>query len=220
MLRFLIVFLLVFCFQSNCLAVSAPADFSKIEAQLPKSITLTSFPLFSPTRLCWYPWDCRLYPETLPYFGVNGYCTSRNTTYIYAIYGYEYYTLRYQSQTWYYRIRAVGVAYTVNKPDFILSAPSGGFSKITGMPVDLRNTLTAWAEYGCLNPPCTLACFNNAFSSIFPFDIFLNIPSAAITCPTLEFFGHVYDICWLYELMRWFKYPIALSLLIRLAMQL
>jgi hypothetical protein len=65
-----------------------------------------------------------------------------------------------------------------------------------------------------------LECFNNAFSSIFPFDIFLNIPVIAITCPTLEFFGHVYDVCWLYELLRWFKYPIAVSLLIKLAMHL
>ena len=81
-------------------------------------------------------------------------------------------------------------------------------------------------EYECWCPPpacITLgfpACVGAKIITRFPFDIFLNIPAAAINCPSVQFFGHSYDLCWLYELMRWLKYPIALSLLIKLAMQL
>lgn len=79
--------------------------------------------------------------------------------------------------------------------------------------------------YDCESPPACItvgfpACVGAQIITRFPFDIFLNIPAASINCPTVEFFEHVYDICWLYELMRWLKYPMALSLLIKLAMQL
>jgi hypothetical protein len=73
----------------------------------------------------------------------------------------------------------------------------------------------------CPPPPCLFPqCIVEEISQKFPFDIFLNIPVAAINCPSLTFFGQLYDLCWLYELLRWFKYPIAVSLLIKLAMHL
>jgi hypothetical protein len=73
----------------------------------------------------------------------------------------------------------------------------------------------------CPPPVCVFPqCIGEQISQKFPFDIFLNIPAATVDCPSLIFFGQVYDLCWLYELLRWFKYPIAISLLIKLAMHL
>lgn len=73
----------------------------------------------------------------------------------------------------------------------------------------------------CPPPVCIFPqCIGEQISQKFPFDIFLNIPAATINCPAVTFFGQLYDLCWLYELLRWFKYPIAVSLLIKLAMHL
>jgi hypothetical protein len=89
------------------------------------------------------------------------------------------------------------------------------------MPPQVGSFINPEMECWCPPPPCLFPqCVGEEISQVFPFDIFLNIPAAAINCPRLDFFGQVYDLCWFYELLRWFKYPIAVSLLIKLAMHL
>jgi hypothetical protein len=89
------------------------------------------------------------------------------------------------------------------------------------MPPQVGSFINPEMECWCPPPPCLFPqCIGEEISQVFPFDIFLNIPAAAINCPSVDFFGQVYDLCWLYELLRWFKYPIAVSLLIKLAMHL
>jgi hypothetical protein len=91
----------------------------------------------------------------------------------------------------------------------------------TSLPSQIGSFINPEMECWCPPPPCLFPqCIGEEISQKFPFDIFLNIPAAAINCPSLTFFGQLYDLCWLYELLRWFKYPIAVSLLIKLAMHL
>lgn len=61
-----------------------------------------------------------------------------------------------------------------------------------------------------------LNCLKNAFNSIFPFDIFALPADLSLICPALVFFGYPWDLCWAYELFRWLKYPIVVSLSIKL----
>lgn len=84
-----------------------------------------------------------------------------------------------------------------------------------------------------LNPPCEeeeekkcdnssfFKCAGNAFSSHFPFDIFTSLPDdRELVCPEFNFFGKVFDLCWLYSMVRVFKYPIILGFLVRIALKL
>ena len=63
-------------------------------------------------------------------------------------------------------------------------------------------------------------CMASKFSSKFPFDIIFNLPSTEITCPLVNFFGSSFDLCFIYEAMRLFKYPIAAALVIKLFLYL
>jgi hypothetical protein len=58
-------------------------------------------------------------------------------------------------------------------------------------------------------------CIARKFSTKFPFDILFNLPSAEITCPTVNFFGSEFDLCFIYEVMRLMKYPIAAALIVK-----
>ncbi|MBD0385196.1 MAG: hypothetical protein ICV54_01350 [Nostoc sp. C3-bin3] len=72
--------------------------------------------------------------------------------------------------------------------------------------------------------PCEIegfvACITSKFSSKFPLDIFLNLPSTQITYPKVNFFGKEFDLCFIYEAMRLMKYPIAAALVVKLFLYL
>jgi hypothetical protein len=65
-----------------------------------------------------------------------------------------------------------------------------------------------------------ISCISGKISKKFPFDILFNLPSAQITCPQVNFFGADFDLCFIYEAMRLFKYPIAAALIIKLFLYL
>jgi hypothetical protein len=64
-----------------------------------------------------------------------------------------------------------------------------------------------------------IGCITGKFSKKFPFDIF-SLPSTEITCPKVNFFGEDFDLCFIYEALRLFKYPIAAALIIKLFLYL
>jgi hypothetical protein len=73
----------------------------------------------------------------------------------------------------------------------------------------------------CPPPPCLFPeCLVNEISKKFPFDIFLGINQVGLTCPGVTFFGFYYDLCFIYEALRFVKYPIAVALIVKLAMAL
>ncbi|MEQ8755839.1 MAG: hypothetical protein RID09_20325 [Coleofasciculus sp. G1-WW12-02] len=63
---------------------------------------------------------------------------------------------------------------------------------------------------------CNLDCIKNALNSIFPFDIFALPGDLSLVCPALIFFGYKWDLCWAYEILRLLKYPILVSLAIKI----
>jgi hypothetical protein len=65
-----------------------------------------------------------------------------------------------------------------------------------------------------------ISCIYGKISKKFPFDILFNLPSTEITCPKVNFFGSEFDLCFIYEAMRLFKYPIAAALIIKLFLYL
>ena len=61
-----------------------------------------------------------------------------------------------------------------------------------------------------------LDCIKNALNSIFPFDIFALPTDLSLICPALIFFGYEWDLCWAYEILRLLKYPILVSLAVKI----
>lgn len=64
--------------------------------------------------------------------------------------------------------------------------------------------------------PCGLNCLVNSLNSIFPFDIFVLPSDLSLICPALIFFGYEWDLCWAYEILRLLKYPILVSLAVKI----
>jgi hypothetical protein len=61
-----------------------------------------------------------------------------------------------------------------------------------------------------------ISCVSGKISKKFPFDILFNLPSTQITCPKANFFGSEFDLCFIYEVMRLMKYPIAAALIMKI----
>ena len=75
-------------------------------------------------------------------------------------------------------------------------------------------SLAAATPTACSNS--FLTCVTTKFASKFPFDIFGNISSEAITCPSISFFSRPFDMCFLYNTVKVLKYPLVASLLIKI----
>lgn len=76
-------------------------------------------------------------------------------------------------------------------------------------------------ECWCPPPPCLFPqCVLDQVGKAFPFDIFLSVSEVPLTCPSVEFFGFYYDLCFIYEALRFIKYPIAAGLIIKIVMAL
>jgi hypothetical protein len=61
-----------------------------------------------------------------------------------------------------------------------------------------------------------LTCVTDQFFSKFPFDIFASIDSTEITCPELIFFEKSFQFCFIYDAIRILKYPLVVSVLIKM----
>lgn len=62
-----------------------------------------------------------------------------------------------------------------------------------------------------------LGCIGSKFDNRFPFAIMGNLPSgSALTCPQVEFFGYAFDACFIYDSIKVLKYPVIVSLLIKI----
>lgn len=64
-----------------------------------------------------------------------------------------------------------------------------------------------------------VSCVSSKIAQKFPFDIFGNLPSSAITCPALTIAllseSRTFDLCWIYEGMRPLKYAVVISLIVK-----
>jgi hypothetical protein len=216
-MKVLVVFLLVFCLQFPAFACPLPPEYELAPVE---------------------PFDCSNYPGSdggcqpvtnLGWVGSWKECLKQNSTLIYRVYYVRetFWNYGHISFSLYhiFGVDAINGQRLINEPLRGNNGQDTGnmqffFSRAT-LPPEIGSFINPEMECWCPPPPCLFPqCIVEEISEKFPFDIFLNIPATAINCPSLTFFGQLYDLCWLYELLRWFKYPIAISLLIKLAMHL
>jgi hypothetical protein len=211
-MKVLIVFLLVFSLQFPAWAVECPLPEFPVFEQSPYGASCDSSD---------YPGDSGCWPTRSELIGTWAECKD-DYFYIYGLY--HIYSLLPEYPDW----TAPLIARSTYQDYSQFSAPVVWRNPVL-LGSDVYND--AVASFGtiinqsalcwCPPPPCLFPqCIGEQISQKFPFDIFLNIPAAIIDCPSVTFFGKIYDLCWLYELLRWFKYPIAISLLVKLAMHL
>jgi len=73
---------------------------------------------------------------------------------------------------------------------------------------------------------CTgfVGCVTGKFGSVFPLDIFANVPQDKIDCPKITFSFYEasrdFDLCFLLQIIAVAKYPIIASLLMKFYIQL
>ncbi len=88
-------------------------------------------------------------------------------------------------------------------------------------PPQMDSFINPEMQCWCPPPPCLFPeCVIEEISKKFPFDIFLGIDSVPLNCPGVTFFDFYYQLCFIYEALRFLKYPIAVALLVKLVMAL
>jgi hypothetical protein len=212
--KLFLVFVFVFLLQFPALAAECP---------------LPDFPSFSPDA---YAYDCATEEDsgddtpgctsyTSELVGTWAQCIDDDTFYVYALYH------RFMTSSPVLG-RSAFIASSVFLEYSSFSVPATYRSLITinsslynsaynSIDTIINESAFCW----CPPPPCLFPqCVVEEIVKVFPFDIFLGIPNVPLSCPSVSFFDFYYELCFLYEALRLIKYPIAVSLLIKIVMHL
>lgn len=151
-------------------------------------------------------------------------CLQRGQIRIYRVHLVREYHWEYDytsfSQYWVYQLDMHdGQGYEEGRQYTAGDMQSAGYRTV--MPSEVGSFINP--EMQCWCPPeiCRFPeCIGDQISKKFPFDIFLGVELVPLTCPGVEFYGFFYDLCFIYEALRFLKYPVALALLVKLVMAL